>query len=357
MKRYGNLYEKIVSLENIKLAHQKARKNKTWYKEVKMIDANPEPYFKELQQMLINHTYQTSKYEIFTKVEGNKERQIYKLPYFPDHICQWAILLVIEPIILKYFTSNTYSAIPNRGIHKCLNDVKKAMRNDIKNCQYCLKLDVKKFYPSINHNVLKSIYRKIFKDEDLLWLIDEIIDSTPGDVGIPIGNYLSQYSGNIYLTPFDHWIKEEKHIKHYFRYMDDIVIFSDSKEHLHKLRKEIEIYFSKILKVRMKENYQIFPTYKRGIDFVGYRIFLNYTLLRKSTCKSFKRKMIKINKKRLNGKEINHSEWCSVASYKGWLDHCDSYRLREKYIKPIERYANSYYIHHIKRKVDQDEKS
>lgn len=352
MKRYGYLYKQIYSMENLELAHQHARKHKTWYKEVRQIDANPEPFLKELQDMLINHTYKTSKYETFIKKEHGKEREIFKLPYFPDRICQWAILQIIEPYVMKYFTKNTYSAIPGRGIHACLHDVVNAVQYDVPNCQYCLKIDARKFYPSINHHILKMIYRRMFKDKELLWLLDEIIDSTPEGSGIPIGNYLSQYSGNIYLTPFDHWIKEVKHIKHYFRYMDDIVIFSSSKSELHKLRKEIDIFFTEKLKLNVKDNWQVFPTYKRGVDFVGYRVFMNYILLRKSTAKDFKKKMRKIDQKRMDGKELNYSEWCSIHSYNGWLKHCDSYRLSEKYIKPIKRYANCYYEQNIKGKVE-----
>lgn len=336
-------------MDNLILAHHNARKGKTWYKEVKNIDANPDPFLKELQNLLINHAYQTSEYETFMKKEHGKEREIFKLPYFPDRICQWAVLQVIEPILMKFFTKDTYSAIPGRGIHECLKNVNKAMQCDIPNCQYCLKMDARKFYPSINHDILKGIYRKLFKDKELLWLLDEIIDSTPGDTGIPIGNYLSQYSGNIYLTPFDHWIKEEKRVKYYFRYMDDIVIFSHSKEKLHCLKNEIDEYFNKKLKLTVKNNWQIFPTYVRGVDFVGYRSFMNFKLLRKSTCKDFKRKMKHINNKRLHGKQVNHSEWCATNSYKGWLIHCNSYRLQKKYIEPIQRYIDSYYLTQIKK--------
>ena len=225
MKRYGNLYEKICDLDNLKLAHKNAQKGKGWYKEVKEINANPDYYLKKLQNMLINKIYKTSEYETFMKNDTGKERKIYKLPYYPDRIAQWAILQVIEPILVKNFITDTYSAIPGRGIHKALHRIEKAIQTDVKGTQYCLKIDAKKYYPSINHEILKNKYRKLFKDKDLIWLLDEIIDSTPGDTGIPIGNYISQYSGNFYFSSFDHWIKEEKHIKYYFRYMDGATRF------------------------------------------------------------------------------------------------------------------------------------
>lgn len=356
MKRYGNLYSKIYDMNNLILAHKNAKKGKGWYGEVKMVDENPEYYLKQIQDMLVNHTYQTSKYEVFIKKDGIKEREIYKLPYFPDRICQWAIMQVIEPILLNNLTIDTYSAIPDRGIHFGLNRVIRDMRTDVKGCQYCLKLDARKYYPSIDHHILKLKYRKIFKDKDLLWLLDEIIDSTEGGTGIPIGNYLSQWSGNFYLSSFDHWIKEVKGVKHYHRYMDDIVIFGESKDDLHILLKEIKEFFHDELKLKVKDNHQVFPTYIRGVDFLGYRIFMDYVLLRKTTCVQMKKKMTAIRKKVQSGNLMNYSEWCSVNSYKGWLIYCNSAKLQKKYIEPLIPHAVRYYENIIKKGLRNNER-
>lgn len=381
MKRYGNLFEKICSMENLELAYQNAKKGKGWYREVQQIEKRPYYYLAGLQYMLKNHKYRTSEYETFIKKDGKKEREIYKLPFYPDRICQWAVLQVIEPQLLAYFTDDTYSAIPNKGIHAAFKKLRKAVDEHPDEMTYCLKIDCKKFYPSIDHDILKQKFRRKYKDPELLELIDEIIDSISTcpatdeniefyskqgktiniitdykgnefieGVGIPIGNYFSQYAGNFYLTQFDHWIKEVKHIKHYYRYMDDICIFAATKEELHQLLAEIEEYFRVNLNLRLKGNYQIFPSFVRGVDFVGYRIFKDYTLLRKSTCQEMKRKMTKIRKKVESGQEMNYSEWCSINSYKGWLKHCDSYHLVETYIKPIQPYADRYYETQIKSK-------
>lgn len=381
MKRYGNIYDKICSMENLELAYKNAKKGKGWYREVREIEENPQYYLELLQSMLKNHTYKTSEYSTFMKKDGKKEREIYKLPFFPDRIAQWAVLQIIEPQLLAYFTDDTYSAIPNKGIHAAFRKLRKAVDEHPEEMTYCLKIDCKKFYPSIDHDILKQKFRKKYKDPELLFLIDEIIDSintcpateenidfyagqgkeikiVTGDngqefidgIGIPIGNYFSQYAGNFYLTEFDHWMKEVKHVKHYYRYMDDICIFASSKEELHQLLQEIEEYLNTKLNLRLKGNYQIFPSFIRGVDFVGYRIFLDYTLLRKSTCQQFKQKMTAIRKKIESGQEMNYSEWCSINSYKGWLKHCDSYRLTEKYIVPIQPYADEYYKNHIKAK-------
>ena len=347
MKRFGNLYAKIYDMDNLRKAHQNAKKGKGWYEEVKAIDADPETYLKQLQEMLVSHTYKTSPYEKFIKREGGKEREIFKLPYFPDRICQWAILQVIEPYLMRHMMKNTYSAIPKKGIHAALHDVQEAMWKDVPNCQYCLKLDVKHYYPSINHGILKAKFRRLFKDPELLWLLDEIIDSistakiedmrniwlleedVDPETGIPIGNYLSQYCGNFYLSSFDHWLKEQQRVKHSFRYMDDTLVFGGDKEQLHRLRREISNYLWEELKLTLKENWQVFPTYVRGVDFVGYRVFMNYTLLRKSSCIKFKGKMTEIRKKTEAGQLMNRSDWCSIHSYKGWLKHCDSFRLSQ----------------------------
>lgn len=366
MKRYGNLFQQIYSIDNLRQAHMNARKGKGWYEEVKAIDSNLEDSLKELREMLVTHRYHTSSYEKFIKRENGKEREIFKLPYFPDRIAQWAIMQVIEPYLIRHMTQYTYSAIPKRGIHLALHDVQEAMRKDVPGCQYCYKFDVRKYYPSINHNLLKQKFRRLFKDVELLWLLDEIIDSIStanirdmrdiwlleedfDETGIPIGNYLSQYCGNFYLSSFDHWIREEKRVKHCFRYMDDVIIFGGSKPELRALRRDVEAYFLKELRLQIKDNWQIFPTYIRGVDYVGYRIFLDFTLLRKSSCKAFKKKMAAIRQKTANGQLMNYSEWCAINSYKGWLKHCDSYRLQQKYIAPIQADADRYYQEIVKK--------
>lgn len=351
MKRHGNIYEKIYEMENLKLAHKNARKDKLYYREVQMVDANEEYYLKQIQEMLINETYEVSDYAVSIIKDKGKERELMKLPYFPDRIIQWAVMLQIESIFIKTFTNFTCASIKDRGIHKASELLDKYME-DVQGTQNCLKIDVNKFYPSIDHDILKFLLRKKFKDKKLLKLLDKIIDSIPGNKGIPIGSYLSQFLANFYLSYFDHWLKEVKKVKYVIRYMDDIVILHHSKEFLHSLKREMDEYLWRELKLKIKDNWQVFPTGIRGIDFVGYRHFYGFKLLRKSTCKRFKRQMVRIKIKCDAGGKLTYSEWCSANSYKGWLIWCDSYRLSEKYITPIQKYLDDYYITEIKeRKV------
>jgi RNA-directed DNA polymerase len=333
MKRYGNLYEKIYDIENLRMAHRMARKGKAHYKEVKMVDADTDKYLYRLQKTLINKTYKTSKYKTFTIMDKGKEREISRLPYYPDRICQWAIMLQLEKIFVNNFIFDTYASIPRKGIHLAVNRIKKAMERKI-DVEYCFKFDIKKYFPNIDHGILKQKIRSKFKDKDLIYLIDEIIDSV--ESGLPIGNYLSQYLSNFYLSDFDHWIKEKLMIKHYFRYMDDVLIFSDSKDQLKFIKCWIEEYLKDNLKLKLKENWQIFPTFSRGIDFLGYRCFDGYVLLRKIISKRIKRKISKISKRNTKENDLN-----SVMSYMGWLKYCNSHNFCKKHMnKTIRRLKN-----------------
>ena len=327
MKRYGNLYEQVYNIENIRLAHKNARKGKKHYSEVKMIDANPDKYLKQIQEMLKNKTFRNSKYTIMNrKMDSGKVREIFKLPYFPDRIIHHCIMQIVGQIWFKSLIRDTYSSIKNRGIHNGVQRIKKALQ-DKENTKYCMKLDVKKYYPSINNEKLKKVIRGKIKDKNLLWLLEEIIDSTKG---IPIGNYLSQYFGNLYLSAYDHWMKEIQHCRYYFRYCDDIVVLSKSKQELHKLYKKTKEYFDSNLNLKIKENWQIFPVSIRGIDFLGYRFFHDYTLLRNSIKIKFIKKLKRIEN---NWHRMTHTQIVnSIMSYWGWMKHANCKNLINKYI-------------------------
>lgn len=313
MKRIGNLYNQIIDPENLRLADLRARKGKLDQLGVQIHLKSEEQNIKRLHEMLRDKTYKTSAYTTFTVYEP-KQRLVFRLPYFPDRIAHHAIMRVMEPIFVSTFTADSYSCIRGRGIHAAGEALKTALK-DVSGTKYCLKLDIKKFYPNVDHVILKNLLRRKIKDQDLLWLLDEIIDSSEG---LPIGNYLSQYFANFYLTYFDHWLKEQKQLKYYFRYADDIVILSDNKQYLHLILSEIRQYLSIQLNLQVKKNYQVFPVASRSIDFVGYRFYHTHTLLRKSIKQSFARMLFKRKNK------------ASIASYSGWAKHCNSKNLLKK---------------------------
>lgn len=278
MKRIGYLHEQVYNLPNIELADRKARRHKSVRWGILKHDKHCEKENLKLAETLRNLTYKTSKYSTF-KIYEPKERLIFRLPYYPDRITHHVIMNIMEPIWVNIFIKHTYSCIKDRGIHDVAKDLKYVLQKYPEETKYCLKVDVRKFYPSIDHDILYEILQKKIKDKKLLTLLKEIIYSADG---VPIGNYLSQFFANLYLAYFDHWVKEELKCKFYFRYADDIVILSDSKEFLRSVLLSMKLYLRNVLKLELKQNYQIFPVDSRGIDFVGYRFFHTHVLLRKS---------------------------------------------------------------------------
>ena len=225
MKRYNNIYTKICDDNNIRLAIHKASRGKKKRKVVQKILANEDYYVEQIKSMLVNKTHIPSEYIEMTIFDGSnkKERKIYKPKFYPDQIIHWCIMLQIEPLLTKRFYYYSCASIKGRGILRGAKYIKRILVNDKKHTKYCLKLDIKKFYPSIDKEILKNKLRKLFKDKDLIYILDLIVDSH--DKGVPIGNYTSQWFANLFLTDLDYYIKEELKVKHYIRYMDDIVIF------------------------------------------------------------------------------------------------------------------------------------
>lgn len=326
MKRYRNLFEKIIDIDNLKLAHKNAKRGKTYYQDIKLVDSDPDRYLWQLHNSLKNKTFTTSPY-VTKHIYEPKPRIIYKLPYFPDRIVHHAVMNILQPIWDKTFIHDLYSAIPGKGLHVGSYRLRQFLR-DRENTQYCLKFDVSKFYPSINHDILiEKIHTKI-KCKDTLWLLEDVIRSPSGSTNVPIGNYLSQYFSNLYLTPFDHWIKEEKKMRYYLRYCDDGVILHRDKGVLRALQGEIEEYMRDKLKLTLNPKTRIIDVDQQGIDFLGYRCFRDHTLLRKSSARKFKKKIHYIETHNTDPQNIVSS----VMSYIGWLKHCDSHHLVTKYV-------------------------
>ena len=318
MKRIGYLFDKVCDLENLRLAEINAGAGKGSRKEVAQFRANLEQNLADLREELVNKTYHTSAYTCFIKHEP-KERVIFKLPY-RDRVVQWAIMQVLVPIWTPIFTRDTYACIKGRGVHSLLRRLRQDLQNDSDGTIFCYKIDIRKFYPSITHSILKEVIRKRIKDPDLLWLLDDIIDSADG---VPIGNYISQYFANLYLAELDHIAKEQWHIKYYYRYADDIVILSDSKEFLHGIHSKMVQYLAEHRRLELKQNYQIFPVEARGIDFVGYVVRHEYCIARKRNKKALCKIVAKLRHKGLTNEEIR----LRVASRLGFIVHADSKHL------------------------------
>lgn len=325
MKKYGFFFKDLASMENLRLAYTNASRGKHARNEVIRFSSNLEENLAEIRDSLVNHTYTVSDYFVFEKRE-KKTRIISKLP-FRDRVIQWAIMQVIEPLWVSTMTSDTYACLKGRGIHACLKQLQHDLRTDPEGTAYCLKLDVKKYYPSIDHEILKQVVRHKIKDPELLWLIDVIIDSVPAGDGVPIGNYLSQYFANLYLSELDHVTKERLRIRYYYRYADDVVILAPDKDTLNGVLLSVNHYMMECRNLRLKENFQIFPVESRGIDFVGYVCYHTHTLMRKSIKKNMCKAVAKFDKLHEEGKITDRQYKQAVCSWLGWAKHCNSNNL------------------------------
>lgn len=319
MKRHGNLYDRIIDIDNLRIAERKARQGKKNNKGIVMFDKDPEGFLRQLHEDLAAGRFHTSPYNTFI-IHEPKERLIYRLPYYPDRIVHHAILNIMEPIWVATFTADSYSCIKDRGIHLCARKLRQTLRQDPERTKFCLKMDIRKFYPSIDHDMMKQALRRKLKDQRLLAVLDEVVDSAPG---IPIGNYLSQYFANIYLTEFDHWLKETKQVAHYFRYADDMVILAETARELHGLERDIEA-FMKSLRLEVKPTWRIFPT-ATGVDFVGFVFYPTHTRLRKGVKQRLCRRVAAIHRRKRTPERTAFLQ--ELAPWWGWLKHCDSRHL------------------------------
>lgn len=329
MKRKGNIYKSIVEKENIKFAILNAARRKMKRNNVQKVMNNIDKYVDNIQNMLINKSYTPSPYQEVKIQDGvrKKERIIFKPCFYPDQIVHWSLMLQIEEILKKGLYDYCCASIRGRGLLYGVKYIRKIIVRDRKNTKYCLKLDIKKFYPSINKEILKKKFRKVIKCGDTLDLIDLIIDSSKS--GVPIGNYTSQWFANFYLQDLDHYIKEKLKVPYYIRYMDDMVLFHRNKKELHKIRIAIQDFLNKE-DLKLKENWQLFKLDSRPLDFLGYRFYRGYTTLRRANFLRIKRRVKRVFKKQ----KINYEDASAIISYCGWLKHCNSYNYRQKYIRP-----------------------
>ena len=318
MKRYGNLYAQICDINNLRLAAQNAASGKRRRSEVTAFFARLEENLEQLHRELTEKRYKTSPYDVFVKFEG-KRREIYKLP-FRDRVVHWAIMQVLEPIWTPQFTADTHACIKGRGMHSLLRKLREDLRNDPEGTAYCLKLDIRKFYPSIDHEKMKAVVRRKIKDPEVLWLLDGIIERAPG---VPIGNYISQYFANLYLSELDHLLKEVAGVRYYYRYADDMVLLAGDKPTLHGWLVLINDWLNVERHVDLKSNYQVFPVESRGIDFVGYVTFHTHCLARKKNKQGLCRELAKLRKAGVPEAEI----MLLTASRAGFMLHCDSKHL------------------------------
>lgn len=302
-----------------KKASHNAGLGKSDHKAVKIFNSNEDENLKGLIESLLNRTYTTGEYRSNIIYEP-KEREIFILDY-EHRVVQHALIDELEETFVNMFIKDTYACIKGRGIHQASLRTTEFVQSN----EYCLKMDIRKFYPSINHDILYRMLERKFKDKGILWLFKDIIYSFPGETNVPIGNLTSQWFGNFYMSALDRLVKEELKTKCYLRYCDDFLLFSNSKYELNDAKYQIIDFLDSELRLKLSKC-DLFKT-SRGVDFVGYRHFGHYLLLRKSTAKGIKKKLPKIYQKYKAG-IISPDEFRSIVdSYIGWAEWANAYNF------------------------------
>ena len=316
MKRYKHLWDEFISMENLELAAKKAVKSKKSKWSTRVFETNKHEFLAQLQQMLIDGNFNTSNYRV-RRIFEPKERLIYILPLYPDHIVHHALINILGPIWQSTFIRDSYACIPGKGLHKASHAVMHFIRRN----KYVLQCDIRKFYPSINHEIMFKILQKKIGDKRLLRVLHNIIWSCGGEVNLPIGNLTSQWMGNVYLNEMDHFIKEELRCRDYIRYCDDFCLFANDKETLHEYKRKLEPFINEKLKLIFSKS-AIYPT-SRGISFIGYRHFKKFIMLRKYGASKMRRRILNI----AIHNDTSDLAVGQLASYRGWAKWCCSYNF------------------------------
>lgn len=334
-------FEKIHNFENLYKAYRKARCGKRWKGAAAKFEVNLLEALNLLSYQLKTKTYRLSPYNTFEVFEP--KRRVVMSNSYKDKVVQHSLCdNVLEPAITRSFITDNYASQVGKGTHYGLNRLQEFMRRYYRRHGsegWVLKCDVSKYFYSIRHDKLKTLIRTKINDPDVLWLVDMIIDSTEGNVGIPIGNQSSQLFALLYLDGMDHYIKEKLGIKYYGRYMDDFFLIHEDKEYLRHCREEIEKYVGALgLSLNSKTN--IFPL-KNGIDFLGFHTYLTDTgavirKVRRRSKNNMKRKLKKMSNLYAAGRIDKKAIEQSYQSWRGHASKGNCYHL----IRRTDRFYN-----------------
>lgn len=347
-----NVFDLIFSMENLYGALEDASAGRRYNRDVLYFNYNAWENLDALRQSIYDGTYCIEKYFIFYVYEP-KKRMIMSIK-FRHRVVQWAIYRVVNPMLVKGYIRDSYGCIPGRGNLRAMQRLqywlKKVDRQEKR--WYYLKLDISKYFYRISHRVLKEILAKKIKDKRLLAVLASIIDCKhtpfglppgkgPGevpleerlyDVGMPVGNLLSQMFANLYLDALDQFCKRVLGIHCYVRCMDDVIILSDSKDQLRGWKDRIAAFLEARLELQLNKKTCIRPI-SQGIEFVGYRVWPDRVVLRKRTTLHIKR-TLRAKREAYRVKAITLKQaYDTLAAYLGMMKHCDCDALRKKILE------------------------
>jgi retron-type reverse transcriptase len=331
MKRHGYLFDQVCSFESLTKSALEAARGKKSKLAVADFLFNLENEVIDLEQELLEEGYCPRPYSTFM-VHDPKDRMICAAD-FRDRVVHHAVCSVIGPVFERSLIHDTYACRTAKGTHRAI----KLAQYYTNQYSFFLKLDVRKFFDTIDHKILKCLIRQKVKDAKLLRLVDIFIDhpvpwTDPGK-GIPIGNLTSQHFANFYLSGLDHYIKEQLRTKAYIRYMDDFVLFADEKDTLWDAKKRIDDYLSRELSLKLKEEVIILASVSQGLSFLGFRIFPGVIRIQRQGWRRFRKKVQRRNENLINC-TIGIEEWNnSMQSMIGHLRNAATRNLRDAFFK------------------------
>ncbi len=349
MKTYKHLYPQVCSFENLYSAYLAAKKGKSAKAPVALFMRKREDEILALQEELKNKTYTPGKYHSF-HIHEPKKRLISAAP-FRDRVVHHALCQVIEPVWEQRFIHDSYANRVGKGTHRALDRA----QNFTFNHPYVLQCDVRQFFPSIDHALLRAELARLIADQDILWLCDEILKSGvgilseeyemayfPGDDlfamnrprGLPIGNLTSQFWANVYLNEFDHFVKRELKCAAYIRYVDDFLLFANDKATLQEWRRQVIEKMAGLRLTLHEESAQINPT-RQGIPFLGFRLYPNRRLLKTRRAIAYRRRL----KYMAHQAQADWERFPKLnSSVQGWVNHVsagDTWGLRRSILHEV----------------------
>ena len=339
MKTYKNLYQEIYSKKNLVLAWRKARKRKTQRQDVLEFEKNVTSNLNQLQQELIEQIYFPKPLETFV-VRDPKKRKISKAD-FRDRIIHHALCNVIEPIFDKTFIYDNCANRKGKGSLFALNQFDKYKRKVTSNLTseaYCLKADIKHYFREIDRTTLLEMIKRKIGCNQTIWLIKIILEGNSERdnliKGLPLGNLTSQFFAKVYLDKLDQFVKHNLKAKYYIRYVDDFVLLHSSKEQITKWKKEIGFFLKKELKLELHPDKSKIINLSHGVDFVGFRNFYHYRLLRKRNIRNIQGKIKNFKKGKIEGEKFKEI-WQGWSAYSDWSDN---HNLKKELVNQIKTF-------------------
>lgn len=325
-----NQFDKYLTYENLMKAHKLSRKGKTNKREVILFDLKQEEYIEWLLEQLKTGEYKHGGYRNFT-ITIPKERNVQASRYIDRIVHRWVVDNFLKPYFEVQFINTTYACIKDRGMHLAAIQIQKTMKHckRIWGNYYILKMDVAKYFQSIDKNILFEIMKRKIKDYKLLELMKKIIYSTQGEKGMPIGNYTSQTLANIYLNEVDQYIKHKLKCKYYFRYMDDSIILLKTKNETIEILKKIKTFLKEYLDLELNSKTQIFKS-KQGVNFCGYKINEYRLKIRTRGKQNLKQKVKYLEKEIKEGNMSTQDAYRYLSGHIGYMKIANTKKLEDK---------------------------